>query len=458
MGDALNAAIGADDPSLTQPSPDLRTEVRTLARLAWPVVLGQVGLIAMGIEDLLVVGRLGEQATGAIGLGTTWMFAALAFGIGVAAGIDPLVSQAYGAGRPQDAVAALLRGSVVMLGVCMPMAAAHWWAEDILRFAGQPESIVPMAGAYCRILTAGIPAFFVFQLLRQFLQGSGRMGAATAVILLGNLLNIAGAWVLVHGAGGFAGWGPLGAAWATLAVRWCMAFALMWASIPLIRRDWPGHVLSAGAIWQTAQDTLPVGFQVSLEVWAFNAATFMAGWLGATSSAAHTVALNLASTSFMVPLGVSAAAATRVGNLVGAGRTWQRAAFTAIGSGAAVMLVSAAIFALFPRGLASMYNTDPVVVAAAAGIIPVVALFQVFDGTQAVGFGVLRGLGDTRMPSLANLVGYGMVGLPAGWILAFPLGYGLPGVWGGMTLGLATVASILVLRVRLHARRAPIEV
>lgn len=453
----MNAPVGTDDPSLARPSPDVGAEIRTLARLAWPVVLGQVGLIAMGIEDLLVVGRLGEEATGGIGLGTAWTFAALAFGMGTASGIDPLVSQAYGAGRPRDAVAALVRGTVVMLGVCVPIVAAHWWAEDILRAAGQPESIVPLAGAYCRVLTAGVLPFFVFQLLRQFLQGSGRMAAATVVILLGNVLNLAGAWVLVHGAGAIPGMGPIGSAWATLAVRWCMALALLFAAAPLLRRDWPGPVLTVASVAQTAKDTLPVGFQVSLEVWAFNAATFMAGWLGATSAAAHVVALNLASTSFMVPLGVAAAAATRVGNLVGAGQTWQRAAFTAIGSGAAVMLVSAAIFALLPGPLSALYNTDPAVIAAAAAVLPVVALFQVFDGTQAVGFGVLRGLGDTRMPSLANLVGYGIVGLPGGWFMAFRLGWGLPGVWGGMTLGLATVATILVLRVRLHARLAPAE-
>ncbi len=439
---------------LASPSPDAATEVRRQLGLAWPVVLGQVGLIAMNVEDLLIVGRLGETATAAVGLAHTWGFATLALGIGACAGIDPLVSQAWGAGDRPAAVRALLRGAVVVGALSLPIIAVHFGSEAFLQAAGQPDGIVPLAASYCRVLGLGVPPFFAFQILRQFLQGSGRMRAATWAIAIGNVANIALALLLVHGAFGIPGMGPIGSAWATLAVRWLMALVLLLAALPVLRVDWPGleGVFSTRALTQVAAITLPVGLQVGLEVWAFNLASFMAGWLGATATAAHTVGLSLASASFMIPLGISAAAATRVGNLVGAGGPWQRAARVALALGACSMCGSAALYALFPAPLARLYNADPAVIAAAAAILPIAALFQVFDGTQAVGFGVLRGLGDTRLPLLANVVGYGCIGLPVGAFLAFELNWGLSGIWLGLTLGLASVAAILVGRIQWMAR------
>ena len=443
--------------ALATPARSAREELAFLGALAWPVVLGQVGLIAMSVVDLLVVGRLGEQATAVVGLGHTWGFAALAFGIGVSAGVDPLVSHAYGAGRPDDAVRALLRGAVLLAALCVPMAAAHWWAAPALEALGQPAAVVRDTGRYCQILAPSVVPFFVFQLLRQFLQGSGRMRAATTVILVGNLLNGVAAWVLVHGVGRWDGLGWIGSAWATAVVRWAMALALALAAAPTIRDAWPGlrAALQPRAVGMVAAISLPVGFQIALEVWAFNAASLMAGWIDRTAMAAHTVALSLASTSFMVPLGISAAASTRVGNLVGAGAPWQRSGWTALTAGATVMLASALLYASFPVALARAYNEDPQVIAAAAAVLPIAALFQVFDGTQGVGFGVLRGLGDTRLPAAFNLVGYGLIGLPTGYWLAFHRGWGLAGVWGGLTVGLATVAALLVARIAVHARRTP---
>ncbi|MBA2319900.1 MAG: MATE family efflux transporter [Deltaproteobacteria bacterium] len=445
------------DPQLALPSPDAWTEVRQQVRLAWPVVLGQVGLIAMNVEDLLIVGRLGEAATATVGLAHTWGFATLALGIGACAGIDPLVSQAWGAGDRQAAVRALLRGAVVVGVLCLPIMAVHWWSAPFLTAASQPPAIVPAAAAYCRVLAVGAPPFFAFQLLRQFLQGSGRMRAATWAIAVGNAANIGLAWTLVHGLGPIPGYGPIGSAWATVVVRWIMAFVLLAAAWPVIRADWPDlrGVFRPRVLAAVAALTLPVGVQVALEVWAFNVASFMAGWLGETATAAHTVGLSLASTSFMIPLGISAAAATRVGNLVGARAPWMRAARVAVALGASSMLASAFVYAMFPVALASLYNPDPAVVAAAAAVLPIAALFQVFDGTQAVGFGVLRGLGDTRLPMLANVIGYGLIGLPIGGLLAFGLGWGLPGVWLGLTVGLATVALMLLVRIAWMGRRQP---
>jgi MATE family multidrug resistance protein len=198
---------------------------------------------------------------------------------------------------------------------------------------------------------------------------------------------------------------------------------------------------------------LTLGFQFGFEVWAFHAAGFMMGRLGAIPFAAHAITINLATISFMVPSGIGAAAATRVGQLVGAGQAWARAASVAVGLGALVMVVPAAAFVLAARPLTGFYSVDPAVLATAAAILPIAGAFQLFDGVQAVAFGVLRGAGDTRVPAIANVVGYWLVGLPAGWFLAFVAGFGPRGVWSGLAIGLAAVAALLLARIARLAKR-----
>jgi MATE family multidrug resistance protein len=179
----------------------------------------------------------------------------------------------------------------------------------------------------------------------------------------------------------------------------------------------------------------------------------MMGRLGGAAFAAHAVAINLATISFMLPSGVGVAAATRVGNLVGAGLPWGRSAAIAIGLGAAIVAVPAIAFLLLPKALAGIYTSDVTVVGVAAAIIPLAGAFQLFDGTQAVAFGVLRGAGDLKVPAIVNVLGYWLFGLPIGWVLAFPAGGGARGVWAGLVLGLAAVALLLVLRVGRLSRR-----
>jgi MATE family multidrug resistance protein len=198
---------------------------------------------------------------------------------------------------------------------------------------------------------------------------------------------------------------------------------------------------------------LALGFQFGFEVWAFHAAGFMMGRLGSLAFAAHAIAINLATISFMVPSGIGAAAATRVGQLVGAGEEWTRSAWVAVGLGALVMTLPAAAFVLGARGLTGFYSVDPGVLAVAVAILPLAGAFQLFDGVQAVAFGVLRGAGDTRVPAIANVVGYWIIGLPTGWLLAFVLGWSARGVWSGLVLGLAAVAGLLLARLGVLAKR-----
>ncbi|MCA9571372.1 MAG: MATE family efflux transporter, partial [Myxococcales bacterium] len=419
----------------------LTSEVRTLARLAWPVVLGQLGLVSMGVVDLMVVGSLGEAPLAAVGLGNTWSFAGLIVGLGVASGLDPFVATAYGAGDPKRAGRAALHGSVLLLGIAVAIAVQHLLAAPALTALGQPAHVIPDAHAYSVINVVGILPFLGFTVVRQVLQGGGIMRPAMWVVWGGNLVNLVADVVLV--------WrldlGVAGAAWATVIVRWVMFLALLFVGRHVLREAWPGLVWSRELFARVARKASPVGLQVGFEVWAFNGASFLAGMLGSTQVAAHTAALSAASMAFMVPMGIGAAGATRVGNLRGAGKPWERSAWTAIAMGAGVMLLSGAIFLFAPHLVARVFTTDPPVVAAILSVLPYAAAFGLFDGTQAVAMGVLRGLGDTRGPAVIALVAYWVVALPWGvWAMRTR---GLEGIWEGLTAGLALAAVLLVFRV-----------
>ncbi|MCB9679019.1 MAG: MATE family efflux transporter [Alphaproteobacteria bacterium] len=415
-------------------------EVRPLLSLAWPVVLGNLGLVAMGVIDLVVAGSLGEASLAAVGLGHTWSFGTLVFGLGVASGVDPQVTRAYGAGRPREAGVAALHGAALLGLVGLGIAALHLVAGPVLTLFQQPADAVPGAALYCQVLTLGVPPYLGFVLVRQLLQGGGSMRPAAWVALGGNLVNLAADAVLVYGLG----YGVGGVAWATVVVRWFMLLALVALGWPILREAWPGWVIERARVARLAPIALPVGWQIGFEVWAFNAATLLAGLLGTSAMAAHTAALNAAALAFMVPMGLSAAATTRVGNHLGAGRPWTTAGWTAIALGSVSMGLSGLLFVGAPETVMALYRAEPPVVALGLTILPIAAFFGFFDGIQVVAMGVLRGVGDTRVAAWIALVAYWGVGLP---VSAALLGQGLAGVWLGLSAGLATAASLGVARV-----------
>jgi MATE family multidrug resistance protein len=271
------------------------------------------------------------------------------------------------------------------------------------------------------------------------------------IILGTNVLNVFLDWVLIFGKLGVPAMGIRGAGLATGISRSVMplGLAILIFGSGLHRGawvPWSREALGRG-LRRAFSMGLPLAFQIGLEVWAFNACTLIAGKFGEATVAAHAVVLKIASFTFMVPLGISAAAATRVGNRIGAGDPLgaQRAAHVALAIGAAVMGGSALAFLLVPRALAGILTTKPEVIAIALTVFPIAAAFQVFDGTQVVGCGILRGMGTPRPGALFNLLGYYGLALPLGCVLAFRGGMGISGVWIGLALGLAVVAVLLVL-------------
>lgn len=433
----------------------VRAEVRAVVRLAVPAVVGQIALTLMGLVDTLMVARLGTEALAATALGAVWCFGSLLPAMGVLFGLDPIVAQAHGARDGATCGRALQHGLWVSLMLSVPIILLWLLTESVLRLAGQDPALSALAHDYALSQCFSAPFFLGFCALRQYLSGRGIVTPSTLVVIVANGVNVVLNWALIFGHLGFDAHGVVGAGIATGLSRvfMCVALAALvfgarlheeaWAPWEPLARAWTGiRALLAHGI--------PLGAQVGLEVWGFQLAALCAGRLGADSLAAHSIVLQVASFTFMVPFGISFAAATRVGNLIGAGRLADSrlAAWTSIALGAGFMCLSALGFLLLRHAVPRAFDAEPEVLLLAASIMPIAGAFQVFDGTQAVACGVLRGRGDTKPAAVFNLVGYYVLGIPLGWLLAFPLGMGLPGVWWGLVLGLASVAVLLVLRVR----------
>jgi MATE family multidrug resistance protein len=427
----------------------IREEIRTLVRLAWPVVASQVGLMLFALVDMAMLGRLGAREMGAVALADTCLFGTMIVGFGLVHGIDPLVSQAHGAGRGEDAGRALQHGIVVALLAAVPITFAWLKVDAILPLAGQSPDLAALGQTYATPQAWSVAFGLVFIALRGYVQGRGIMTPPLYVILGTNVLNVFLNWVFIFGNLGMPAMGVEGAGLATGISRATMpvALALLVFGRGLHRGAWVPWSREALKVGKALALGIPVGLQLGLEVWAFGLCTLIAGKFGKETVAAHSVVLKLASLTFMVPLGISTAAVTRVGNRIGAGDRpgAQHSAFVALGLGAGVMAVSALAFLLLPRTLASLLTPKEEVIAIALAIFPIAAAFQVFDGTQVVGGGILRGMGTPRPAAIFNLLGYYALALPLGCVLAFRGGMGLVGIWIGLALGLAVVAALLVL-------------
>ncbi len=435
----------------------LRSEIRRLTTLAWPVAVTQISTMLLGVVDTLMLGHYAVEALSAAALANVWVWGTLQLAIGTLFGIDPIVAQAHGAGDGRRAALALQRGLVLSVCLSVPVGLLWFGTEGFLVATGQDPALAAAAERYTLVQLPSLPFFLAFFALRQYLQGREIVRPALWVLIGANLFNVVANYALIFGHLGFPPLGLEGAGIATGATRVAslVALAALVIGYQLHRAAWVPWSRGACA-WRGLREVLalgiPVGVQTSLEAWAFFGATLIAGRLGTQALAAHTIVFNLAALSFMMPLGVALAAVTRVGNLIGARRPGdaQRAAWVAMAMAAGLMAAAAGVFLLFRHRLPLLYTPDLVVVGLAASILPIAAAFQIFDGVQVVGCGVLRGMGRTRPAAVFNAVSYWLLGIPLGAWLSLSAGWGLAGIWWGLCIGLALVASALV--VWLHFR------
>lgn len=430
-----------------------RSELAAMVSLAVPVVLSELGWMAQGVVDNIMVGRLGPAAIGAVALGNAVYYTPCLFGIGLLLGLDTLVSQAYGR-RDHDECHRWLAQGVYLACIVTPplMILIAALSFGFPRF-GVISEVASLSGGYLRILNWGTLPLLLYGGTRRYLQGVGQVRVITLTYVLANLLNWAGDWVLIYGKLGFPALGVNGSAISTVIARVSMAVAMLAFAWRYERKrghplfaHWAGPQLER--LRKLVRLGAPAAGQIVLEVGAWNLSTFSAGYLTPVALATHTIALNYASVSYMVPLGVSAAAAVSVGHAVGAGDLGRarRAGWLALALGTGFMVCAGIVFLVAPRPLIQLYTRDPQVLALGPTLFSIAAAFQIFDGIQTVSTGALRGLGETRVPMVANLVGYWGMGLPLGFSLCFLLKWGIYGMWIGLTLSLIVIATTLLMR------------
>jgi MATE family multidrug resistance protein len=374
--------------------------------------------------------------------------------------LDTLVSQAFGRNDHDECHRWLAQGIYLACIVTPPLMLLIALASFGFAPFGINAQVAAPAAAYLRILNWGTLPLLLYAGTRRYLQGVGDVRVITLTYVAANLLNWFGNWVLIYGKLGFPALGVNGSAISTLFSRIFMAVALLgfaWRyerrrGHPLFRR-WAGPSLAK--IKELARLGLPAAGQILLEVGAWNLATLSAGWLTPVALATHQIALNYASLTYMVPLGISAAAAVSVGHAVGAGdpERARRAGWLALGLGTSFMLLAAVVFLVAPGPLIALYTRNPQVMAVGPSLLGLAAAFQIFDGIQTVSTGALRGLGETRVPMMANLVGYWLLGLPLGLSLCFLLHWGIYGLWIGLLLALFIIAATLLARWRRDSAR-----
>jgi MATE family multidrug resistance protein len=435
-----------------------RADLLALLRLAAPIVLIQVGMMLMGVVDTIMVGGVSAAALAAAALGNLYFWIISALGVGVLMALDPIVAQALGARDDLAVTRGVQRGLLLAALLAIPLSFALSTVGPVLEAVREPEAVVPAAAGYVHRAIPGLWPMLAFVALRQTLQAHRRTAPIVVTIVLANLLNGLLNYLWIYGHGGFPALGVLGSAWATTVSRWFMAALLLvlgWRQLERhFRRLAPG-VFDVQALGRMLKIGGPIGAQMMVESGVFGTVALLMGWLGVVQVAAHQVAINLASLTFMVPLGVSSAAAVIVGHAVGRGdpAAVRRGTLAALAVGAGFMAVMAAVLIAVPKPLARLYTADPDVLALTVVLLPIAGVFQVFDGLQVVSLGLLRGLGDTRVPVIAGLAGFWGIGMPVSLVLGFVLDYGAAGLWWGLVVGLVAVAAFLLLRVFARERR-----
>lgn len=423
-----------------------------MLQLAAPVVLAELGWVTMGIVDTLMVGRLGPDAIGAVGLASILFFAIAIFAMGLLLGLDPLVAQAYGARRLDDCHCWLVAGVWLCVLITLPVVGVLLAFNAWLPKWGLPDPVLGLTQPYLAILTFGLPPLLLFVAFRRYLQAIGIVRPVMMTLILANGVNALANWLLIYGHLGTPALGVRGSAYATLIARVFMAGLLFVVILGRERhvsprlRDAPlgldlrrqRRLIALG---------LPAAGQAVLEVGVFAAATALAGRVSEDALAAHQIALNMAAFTFMVPFGLASAAAVRVGHAVGRGDAHgvSTAGWTAIALAVGFMAIAAAVFLVAPAALIGAFTQDPAVIRTGAALLFVAAVFQLFDGLQGVTTGVLRGVADTRTPLLWNLAGHWFIGLPIGYVLCFSVGLGVVGLWWGLSAGLMICGVALLI-------------
>lgn len=439
----------------------LRQDLRETLVLAFPLIGAQLALFAQHMVEVMLAGHLGPRVLGAVAIGTNiWGLGLMAI-VGVMMAVSPSVAQLDGAGRRGE-VAGLFRQAVwlaVGLGVATQQAA--WWGGPALaRVMGIEEALVAEVTVFLRAMSLGGPALGLFCACRGLTDGLSMPRVSLVFGVLALVLLTPLAWAMMYGRLGFPAMGALGCGIASAVVMWVSSLGYL-AHVRFSARyrdiGWGrgGLAPDVGAILALVRIGVPMGVSVVMEAGLFSATALLIGTFGDVAIGSHQIALNVAALSFMVPLGLANAITVRVGNAVGRGDAVavRRAGLVGISAALVTQSIPCALMLLVPHSIVAVYTSDAGLLAGAASLLALAALFQLSDGVQVASNGALRGLKDARVPMYLTTFSYWGVGMPLGWALAFPLGLGVEGMWIGLIGGLTCAAGLLLGRFHLRSRR-----
>ncbi|MBC2603438.1 MATE family efflux transporter [Puniceicoccus vermicola] len=426
-------------------------EIRATLVLAFPLIIGELSQMALGVADTIMIGQVGVVELAASAFVNSVLHLPLMLGFGLLIGVSVRVSQARGEGNPVAARSALRNGLYLGLGIGLLTILGAFVVVPRLHWFGQDPEVVAASPRYFYLVAVSLLPALMAIAIKAHADAMNRPWMPFWIIGAGVVLNIFLNWLLIYGSWGFPEWGLEGAGIATALSRfatlvviflWCLRAAPDY-------REWLPVRWFRGPEWGTMRSLLQIGIPSSIhllaEVGAFVMAALLVGRLGATALASHQIALTCAATTFMVPLGIGMAQTVRVGEAYGAKQP-ERLRLIALGGTLLVVLfalTSASSFVAFRWELAGLFSDDAGVIALCAHLLVITAVFQLFDGLQISASTSLRGMNDVRFPAALAFGVYWMIALPLGAVLAFWLHWGAAGIWWGITLGMMISAVVL---------------
>ena len=422
-----------------------------MLELALPVIAAEVGWVVMGLVDTWMVGGLGPAAIGAVGTGTILYMTLMMPGFGTLLALDTFVSHSFGAGRIDECHRWLFAGLQLAALLTVVLTALAWLGVVLLPLLAMHPDVLAELGPYMTHLIWSTPPLFAYVVFRRYLQAINVVWPVITALVAANLVNVSANWLLIHGRLGAPALGVVGAAYATVFSRLALAITLLLVILRRERQRPSGlHDVPFAIDWLRMKAILVLGLpaagQILLEVGVFAAASALAGRISPAAVAAHTIVLNVVGLIFMVPYGIGTAAAVRVGHAIGRidAHGARISGWTALALAAVAMSGSAFLFAGVPAQLLRQFTNDAGVIELGVGLLLIAAVFQLFDGMQTVTTGALRGLGNTHLPMLVNLVGHWAIGLPLAYYLCFVRGWNVHGLWSGLALGLILIGAVLL--------------
>lgn len=428
-----------------------RPYFKNILHLSWPIIIGQVGIVLMGVADTIMIGRIDATNLAAAGLANAIYFLITILGMGTLTAVSPLIAKAKAEGNIPECVNYFKASMLVALCLSVFIFTVNAFLSVNLHWFKQQSNVIPLAQEFLQLLNYSTLPLLLYLSVKQFSDGLSITAPSAVITIIALALNILLNYVFIYGNWGFAALGLKGAGYATIVARSLMFVSML--SYVLFNKQYKPYLLKTTAAVKQQfvailKVGLPSGFQYFFEVGAFATAAIIIGWIGKDEQAAHTIAINLASLTYMVATGFSAATGISVGDAYGRKNRVDMlfAGKAGILLGAVFMGFCAIIFTLFNQFIVELTVNEHEVQTITAGLLYIAAMFQLSDGVQAVSLGALRGLADTKVPTVITIIAYWVIGIPLGYYFTFPLNLGLYGIWYGLSIGLTFSAIFLCIR------------